>query len=71
MFSEGGDFMGFMEFQKKMKEFIKQAGCKYEGEFSVDTEKGRYICRTPEGLFTGNSDGNITAFFRGRVLRVK
>ena len=63
--------MGFMEFQKKMNEFIKKSGCKYEADFELDKEKGRYICRTPEGLFTGNSDGNITAFFRGRVMRVK
>lgn len=63
--------MGFMEFQKKMNEFIKKAGVKYEGKFEVDTEKGRYLCHTPEGLFTGNSDGNITAFFRGRVMRIK
>jgi len=63
--------MGFAEFKKKMTGFIKKAGVKYEGEFEVDEEKGRYICRTPEGLFTGNSDGNITAFFRGRVLRIK
>lgn len=63
--------MGFAEFKQTMSAFIKKAGCTYEGRFEVDTDKGRYLCYTPEGLFTGNSDGNITAFFRGRTMRVK
>lgn len=63
--------MGFTEFKEVMKDLIKKAGCNYKERYEIDEDKGRYLCYTPEGLFTGNSDGNITAFFRGRTMRVR